>query len=91
MAQRRPRSGQRPAQTRRPAPNTVTPQPMPRTAAPTRVSNTQAASIHHPTGIVSPWGRVDEEFAMIRSDLRRLLILTALIIAVLIALTFVLR
>jgi hypothetical protein len=51
----------------------------------------QAGSVSPPAGIVSPWGRVDEEFAMIRSDLRRLLILTALIIVILIALTVVLR
>uniref|UniRef100_A0A7C3AR69 Uncharacterized protein n=2 Tax=Thermorudis TaxID=1649508 RepID=A0A7C3AR69_9BACT len=41
--------------------------------------------------IASPWGRVDEEYAIIRADLRRLLLITLLILLLLVALTVVLR
>lgn len=43
------------------------------------------------TSIHSPWGRVDEEYAIIRADLKRLLVITGLIFILLIALTVVLR
>jgi len=43
------------------------------------------------TEIQSPWGRVDEEYALIRSDLRRLMMVTALIFALLVVLTVILR
>ncbi len=43
------------------------------------------------TSIHSPWGRVDEEYAIIRADLKRLLVLTGLIFILLIALTVLLR
>jgi hypothetical protein len=41
--------------------------------------------------IASPWGRVDEEYALIRADLKRLLLITLLILLLLIVLTFFLR
>ena len=39
----------------------------------------------------SQWGRLDEEYAMIRSDLTRLGIITLAMFVVIVALTFVLR
>ncbi|GBD15252.1 hypothetical protein HRbin26_00138 [bacterium HR26] len=41
--------------------------------------------------IASPWGRVDEEYAIIRADLKRLLMITLLILLLLIVLTVFLR
>lgn len=37
------------------------------------------------------WGSLDEEYAIIRADLIRMIAITALIVAILIVLTFVLR
>ncbi|ACZ38454.1 hypothetical protein [Sphaerobacter thermophilus] len=37
------------------------------------------------------WGRLPDEYAMIRSDLIRLLIISALMVVILVALTFVLN
>ncbi len=42
------------------------------------------------TTIRSPWGRVDEEYAMIRSDLIRLIVIAAVLLALIVALSFVL-
>ncbi len=44
-----------------------------------------------PQEIISPWGRVDEEYALIKADLTRLLWVTALLLALLLVLTIVLR
>jgi len=44
-----------------------------------------------PQGIISPWGRVDEEYALIKADLTRLLWVTALLLGLLLLLTIVLR
>ncbi len=41
--------------------------------------------------IISPWGRVDEEYALIKADLTRLLWVTALLLGLLLLLTIVLR
>ncbi|MCS7246206.1 MAG: hypothetical protein NZ696_01165 [Thermomicrobium sp.] len=40
---------------------------------------------------MSPWGRVDEEYALIRADLKRLAWVTTVLLALLAALTVLLR
>ncbi|MDW8060053.1 MAG: hypothetical protein RMK01_08270 [Thermomicrobium sp.] len=57
--------------------------------APSRLS--PAAVTGASSGIVSPWGRVDEEYALIKADLKRLAWVTGFLLALLVALTFVLR
>ncbi len=42
-------------------------------------------------GISSPWGRVDEEYALIKADLKRLAWVTALLLLLLLVLTYFLR
>lgn len=37
------------------------------------------------------WGRLPDEYAMIRSDLIRLLVISALMVVILVALTFILN
>jgi len=41
--------------------------------------------------IVSPWGRVDEEYALIKADLKRLAWVTGLLFLLLMVLTYFLR
>ncbi len=43
------------------------------------------------SGIISPWGRVDEEYALIKADLKRLAWVTSLLMLVLVVLTYFLR
>lgn len=56
-----------------------------RDAGPT-AAGAEPAAVH-----ATSWGRVDEEYATIRSDLIRLLVITAFLFAILAALTFVLN
>ncbi len=42
-------------------------------------------------GISSPWGRVDEEYALIKADLKRLAWVTGLLLLLLLVLTYFLR
>ncbi len=44
----------------------------------------------HAAAVTTSWGRVDEEYAMIRADLIRLLIIAALMLGLIFALSFVL-
>jgi len=57
--------------------------------SPDKPSGSRSAT--QPQGIISPWGRVDEEYALIKADLTRLLWVTALLLALLLLLTIVLR
>ncbi|HEU4792279.1 MAG TPA: hypothetical protein VFS96_01345 [Nitrolancea sp.] len=41
------------------------------------------------TSVTTSWGRVDEEYAMIRADLIRLLIIAVFMIALIVVLSFV--
>ncbi len=54
-----------------------------------------ATSVSQPAntvaGIISPWGRVDEEYALIQADLKRLAWVTALLLTLLAVLTVLLR
>ena len=58
-------------------------QAVPEGGAASKVSQSQTS--------FSQWGRLDEEYAMIRSDLTRLGIITLAMFIVIVALTFVLR
>lgn len=66
---------------------TVATSAAPRTASAASVQPTNNV----PLGIVSPWGRVDEEFALIKADLKRLFWITALLLVLLAILTVLLR
>lgn len=61
-------------------------QPQPRVETPARSESTGTSLT-----IVSPWGRVDEEYALIRADLKRLAWVTTVLLALLAALTVLLR
>jgi hypothetical protein len=63
-----------------------------RTAAPVVVEkDAESASCpQQATTINSPWGRVNEEYATIRSDLVRLVIIAAALLALIVVLSFVL-
>lgn len=56
-------------------------------AAPERASRSKRAE---QTGHVTAWGHVDDEYLMIRSDLIRLLVITAGMLAIIIVLWFIL-
>lgn len=49
--------------------------------------HTQAGEV---TAGTTSWGRIDEEYAMIRADLIRLLIIAAFMVGLIVALSFVL-
>ncbi|MCM8745630.1 hypothetical protein NET03_03705 [Thermomicrobium sp. CFH 73360] len=51
--------------------------------------DTQAGSAV--AGIISPWGRVDEEYALIKADLKRLAWVTTFLLVLLAVLTVLLR
>lgn len=55
------------------------------------VRATGVSPTHTGSGIVSPWGRVDEEYALIKADLKRLASITAFLLLVLVVLTYFLR
>lgn len=48
-------------------------------------------SAHSSAAIISPWGRIDEEYALIKADLKRLLWVTAFLLILLVLLTLILR
>jgi hypothetical protein len=48
------------------------------------------AKAGEPTAVTTAWGRIDEEYAMIQSDLIRLLIIAVAMIGLIVALSFVL-
>ncbi len=62
-----------------------------RSTSPSPATPSGSRSAAQPQEIISPWGRVDEEYALIKADLTRLLWVTALLLGLLLLLTIVLR
>ncbi len=62
-----------------------------RSVLPSPATPSGGRSSTQPQEIISPWGRVDEEYALIKADLTRLLWVTALLLGLLLLLTIVLR
>lgn len=60
------------------------------TNSPTDGEATPRAQSGQAAAVTTAWGRTDEEYAMIKSDLIRLLIIAAIMIGLIVALSFVL-
>ena len=62
----------------------------PPVTVPTDEASARQVKAGEPTAVPTAWGRIDEEYAMIRSDLIRLLIIAVAMIGLIVALSFVL-